>query len=308
MSFTFSNPLFHGIRDLLFNGEVGLLVFAPWVVLVVLCFPRFMRMHLPEAVLCAGVSLITLLFYAKYEQWHGGWAGGPRYLLPILPFLIMVIVPTVEILRMRVSMKGNQKFWTVVHSFVVLMLVAGFIIQVVTVSFPRDRYYALTMFYRNRPLKPWWTGSIPLASVDYWFQTSIPKTETTGAEPGRSLTVAPVVSDSRQVDRLQWPWALADTTSTEDGFLSLFPNPENLVLPELLVLKRRLMGLPVRAIEAYVVAVLIMILAGVLGLKRDMGSHEIQSPASLDGRWRGRITASRGPAQPVVVGRRTQST
>jgi hypothetical protein len=259
ISFTLSNPLLQGTRDLLFNGEVGLLIFAPWAVLVFLCFPQFMRMHLPESVLCWTIFLASLLFYAKYEQWHGGWTGGPRYLLPTLPFLVMVIVPTVEAIQGRAAMRQNQRFWAVLRSLTVLLLAAGFIIQAVTVSFPRDRYYALAMFYRHRPLKPWWTGSIPLASVDYWSQTSIPKTEAASTGLDRSLTVAPAVSD---------PWAFADAAATQGEFLSLFPNPENLALPELMLLKGRLMGLPAIAIWGYVIAVLIIILTGVFGLKR----------------------------------------
>jgi hypothetical protein len=181
----------------------------------------------------------------------------------------MVIVPTVVIQR-RVAIKENQRFWAVLHSLMVLLLAAGFIIQAVTVAFPRDRYYALAMFYRHRPLKPWWYGSIPLASIDYWSRTSIPKTEATGTGPDRSLTVALEVSDE---------WAYADTASTEDEFMSLFPHPENLELPELMVLKRRLMGLPAMAIQGYVIAVLIIILTGAVGLKRYTGFQEFRSSA-----------------------------
>ena len=60
--------------------------------------------------------------------------------------------------------------------------------------------------------------------------------------------MAPVVSDE---------WAY-DTASTEDEFMRLFPHPENLDVPELMVLKRRLMGLPAMAIQGYVIAVLIV--------------------------------------------------
>ena len=71
--------------------------------------------------------------------------------------------------------------------------------------------------------------------------------------------MAPAVSD---------PWAFADAAATQGEFLSLFPNPENLALPELMLLKGRLMGLPAIAIWGYVIAVLIIILTGVFGLKR----------------------------------------
>ena len=82
--------------------------------------------------------------------------------------------------------------------------------------------------------------------------------------------MAPVVSD---------PWSYADTAATEDEFIGLFPHPENSTLPELMVLKRRLMGLPVGAIYGYLIAVLIIILAGTIGLRRYTGFREFQSSA-----------------------------
>jgi hypothetical protein len=261
ISFTFSNPVFRGIRELLFHGEVGLLLFAPWVVLVFLCFPEFMRMHLPESVLCGGIFLANLLFYAKYAEWHGGWAGGPRFLLPTLPFVIMVIAPTLEAIQRRVAIRENQKFWVLQRSGVILSLAAGFIIQAVTLAYPKDRYYALSMFYAHKPLKPWWYGSIPLAAIDYWARSSIPKTELAG-------TRAPVISDPSEAGRQQErAWASVDTANTEDQFLNLFPNSENRTLPELMVLKKKLMGLPAKVIYAYLLAVLMIILTGAVGLK-----------------------------------------
>jgi hypothetical protein len=195
ISFTLSNPFFRGIRELLFHGEVGLLLFAPWVVLAFLYFPRFVRAHLPESVLCGAIFLVTLLFYAKNVTWHGGWAGGPRYLLPMLPFLIMVIAPTLEAIRGRVTIKENQKLWAIQRASVVLLLAAAFIIQAVTLTYPRDRYYADLMFYAHKPLKPWWYGSIPLAALDYWSRTSIPKTEANYNGPDRTRIEASGFSD-----------------------------------------------------------------------------------------------------------------
>ena len=267
-SFTFSNPFFQGIGELLFNGEVGLLLFAPWVVLVFLCFPQSMRKHLPESVLCVAIFVFNLLFYAKYQQWHGGWAGGPRYLLPTLPFLVLVIVPTVVVQR-RVA-KENQRFWAVLHSLTVVMLAAGFIIQAITLTYPRDRYYADLVFYADKPLKPWWYGSIPLAALDYWAQTSIPKTEAHYNEPDRSRTVATVDSDSdsdSDSDPLSY-WKHADAVAREDEFINWLPHPENATLPELMTLKRKLIGLPAKAIYGYLFAVLIIILTGAIGLMR----------------------------------------
>lgn len=275
LSFTFSNPLFQGTRDLLFHGEQGLLLFAPWVVLVFLYFPGFVRLHLPEAVLCGALFLINFVFYAKFYAWYGGWAGGPRYLVPSLPFLILVIAPTLEAIRSRVGIKGNQKFWPAQRALVVLLLAAGFVIQAVTLTYPRDRYYADLVFYAHKTVKPWWHGSIPLAAVDYWSQTSIPKTEANYSAPARSRTVATVDSDS---DPFSY-WKHSDAVATENEFINWLPHPENATLPELMVLKRKLIGLPAKAMYGYLFAVLIIILTGAVGLKRYTGAQELRSPA-----------------------------
>jgi len=279
MSFTFSNPLFQGLRELLFHGEVGLLIFAPWVVLVLLCFPEFMRSHLPEAIVCGSMFVLNLLFYAKYQQWHGGWAGGPRYLLPALPFLIIVIVPTIGVIQKRISRKNPV--WVLLRSSVVLLLASGFLIQAITVVYPRDRYYALFMFYKDRQHKPWWYGCIPFAALDYWSQTSIPKTEARTPVAKEKIPLSLAVSDSQRTDSLQWPYGFADAVATENDFINMFQHPENLELPELMVLKSHLMGLPERAIRAYVIAVFMMILIGGLGLMREMESPPLQSSAGI---------------------------
>ena len=269
LSFTFSNPLFQGTRDLLFHGEQGLLLFAPWVVLLFLYFPQFMRKHPPESALCGAVFLITFVFYAKFQAWYGGWAGGPRYLVPTLPFVIMAIAPILEAVQRQAPMKENQSFWLLQRSMVIFLLAAGFIIQGVTLTYPRDRYYADLVFYADKPNKPWWYGSIPLAALDYWAQASIPKTEANYSKPERSRTAATVDSDSDS-DPLSY-WKHADAVATEDEFINWLPHPENAMLPELMTLKRKLIGLPAKAIYGYLFAALIIILTGAVGLKRYTG-------------------------------------
>jgi hypothetical protein len=46
-----------------------------------------------EAWLMVSVLLFFLLFIIMFNGWHGGWAVGPRYLAPALPFLALPLVP-----------------------------------------------------------------------------------------------------------------------------------------------------------------------------------------------------------------------
>ncbi|HUG55283.1 MAG TPA: hypothetical protein VMR21_16875 [Vicinamibacteria bacterium] len=66
----------------------GLFYGAPWLLaglpgLAVL----YRRGHRPEAAVCGGVFLAYLLVNASLADWAGGWAMGPRYLIPAIPFL-----------------------------------------------------------------------------------------------------------------------------------------------------------------------------------------------------------------------------
>ena len=106
-----SNPLFRGMADLLFNNEVGLFVFAPWIVLSLIAFPLFFRQHQSEATLCGTIFLSNFIFFALYPSWHGGMVAGPRLLVATLPFLVLLLVPYIDGLRRQAQpRKGGVDF------------------------------------------------------------------------------------------------------------------------------------------------------------------------------------------------------
>ena len=88
--FTFS-PFNVGIAlyGLLLSSGRGLLFFLPVAFLTPMALKRFGRAHRQEALLFASLILLHLLFFSSFRPWHGGSCWGPRYLLPIVPFLIL---------------------------------------------------------------------------------------------------------------------------------------------------------------------------------------------------------------------------
>jgi hypothetical protein len=260
ISILLSTPLFRGVFEVLFNGEVGLLVFAPWVLLALICFPHFVRAHRPESVLCGTSFLIYLLFFSKYFDWHGGWVAGPRYLIPTLPFLVMAMVPAIQYLDQTAVLK--QRRWVVVGPLMVLLVGAGFLIQAVGTAFPEDRYYALKEFYEHKSANPWWLGSIPLASIDFLSRMTTARAQSAGS-------VESVVSDRPSVDRAERSaFASISTATSEEDFLHSFPNAENLTLPNLMLVKMKVLGLPAVALYGLLISVVIAGSAGLIGLKR----------------------------------------
>jgi hypothetical protein len=85
----FTYPLIKGIYGLLLSPGVGLFVFVPVLVVALLGFSDFRRRWPLEFALVAVVVCGRVLFYAGWWSWDGGLAWGPRFLVPILP-LVMI--------------------------------------------------------------------------------------------------------------------------------------------------------------------------------------------------------------------------
>jgi hypothetical protein len=75
----------------------GVFVYTPLFLACFAAFPWFWREHRREALLCGILPLIFLVGYA-YTDEHVWWAGlgwGPRFLVPVAPFLTIVLAPLI---------------------------------------------------------------------------------------------------------------------------------------------------------------------------------------------------------------------
>jgi hypothetical protein len=93
---SFSAPWLTGILGLLVSPGRGLVFFCPVLVLCLLTSTVFFRRHRVEAALVFLVSACYVLLYGKWFMWHGGYAWGPRFLVPILPLLCLTLAPLLE--------------------------------------------------------------------------------------------------------------------------------------------------------------------------------------------------------------------
>ena len=76
------------VRELLVGEFRGLFFSAPWLLAAIPgLFLLARRGHRAEAAACAAMFVGHLLMNAGLVDWHGGWAMGPRYLIPAIPFL-----------------------------------------------------------------------------------------------------------------------------------------------------------------------------------------------------------------------------
>ncbi len=134
---TFSAIWLDGIIGQLFSPGRGLLLFSPVLLLSLWGFSPFFRRFRAEALLALSIILIHLLLYGKWFMWHGGYAWGPRFMIPTLPFWALFLAPVVEhVFPAAGKTRLSTGRWALRVAFLALM-VMGVVVQVqaVTIDF-----------------------------------------------------------------------------------------------------------------------------------------------------------------------------
>ncbi|GEM_PF-3430615 len=126
---SFTTPLMLGLYGLLISPGKGLLLYNPiaWAGLIGLTI--MFRTRRREAILFALIVLAELLFFAVYEFWTGGWNWGPRYLMPVLPLLVLTAGEWVHLNPTRLR-----------KSILVALCVIGFGLNLPAVLVDHSRY------------------------------------------------------------------------------------------------------------------------------------------------------------------------
>ena len=86
----------------LFSPGAGLFIFSPILITVFFSFPDFFRKHKSECLLILSFLVLNVFYHAEMLSWHGLSAWGSRYLLFIIPFLLIPLGASLE--------KRNKKF------------------------------------------------------------------------------------------------------------------------------------------------------------------------------------------------------
>lgn len=106
----FSTPFLAGFWGLIFSPYRGVFWHTPLLIASIVAFAPFGRRHRSEAILIALLSGVLVGMYSLWWMWWGGFAWGPRFLVPLTPLWVLVLAPVVEtLLRRQRSVHRKRK-------------------------------------------------------------------------------------------------------------------------------------------------------------------------------------------------------
>jgi hypothetical protein len=92
----FTFPLWQGLAGLLISPGKSIFLYSPVLVLAFIGYPSFVRRDRSLALAVLAIAVVTVFFYARFHDWSGDWAWGPRFMLPFIPLLLLAIIGVVE--------------------------------------------------------------------------------------------------------------------------------------------------------------------------------------------------------------------
>ena len=136
---TFDNPLLFGLYGLLFSPGKGLFVYTPFLAALPWAGIVFFRRASREVFLFFVISAFYLVTFSTWYYWWGGTNWGPRFLVPLLPFLVLLVAPAVEL---AANTNFRSKAHVAVSAIFLALCLSGVGFELLGVSVPSLAYRA----------------------------------------------------------------------------------------------------------------------------------------------------------------------
>jgi hypothetical protein len=213
-----SVPLSTGLWNYIVVPDNSLLYFAPLVILVPWSLVLLYRRHPFDATICGGTFLMTIVFFAMFIDGHPPWCYGPRYLVPAMPFLFAPLCALWDWMK-------QESRW--LRAAVTTLFAVSITIHVVGTIYPLPLYYWRQGWITARTGQSIYPGIIPSMFAE------LPQVirNTSHAPPSRGI--AEPQAEAQAPSAASFP--------DFDSFVQSFPNPINVVAPDLWLVKFAIM-------------------------------------------------------------------
>ena len=91
-----TSPIHVGVFGLLLSPGAGLFIFSPILFTIFVSFFDFYKKDKSSFLIFSAYLVSMLVFFGNLETWHGFVSWGPRYLLPVIPFLLIPLAASIE--------------------------------------------------------------------------------------------------------------------------------------------------------------------------------------------------------------------
>lgn len=153
----FTLPLWQGLYGLLASPGKSLFLYSPVVLLAIPAFWLMVRQKGAEAFGCLGIIGAHLLTYGVYTEWHGDSAWGPRFMLFVLPFLILPLAALWDWLALPAHARWRP--------LVAVLFVVSALVQILGVAVNFDIYMNQNVPAALRYYAPQWSPLVGQARV-----------------------------------------------------------------------------------------------------------------------------------------------
>jgi hypothetical protein len=131
----FSGSLWSGLYGFVLSPGRSVFVYSPVLILVLFGLVPLWRRCRAESAMLLGAAAVITLCYAKWHNWPGGWAWGPRFLVPVVPLLMVF---TAEAWQSALSRTG-----VLIRGALVLLVLVAVLVQIPGVAVNPMTYYRI---------------------------------------------------------------------------------------------------------------------------------------------------------------------
>jgi hypothetical protein len=153
----FDTPLLVGLYGLFLSSGKSVFLYAPLLVLAIGALPLFVRRHRFEFVVISSVTVPVACIYACFWAWHGDWAWGPRYLIPLIPLWLLPIATVVS---------ARRRMW---HAAVGAFAMLGLFIQILGITINPGNYLSIHTFQITPTVHPGQGKDMNQSQLDVHF-------------------------------------------------------------------------------------------------------------------------------------------